>query len=406
MTAAPPTPGESQSAGAIIPRDERVLLDVRPGVMSVPLAPFWSVVILIGAASAGAWGLERMADAIGRGDRELAAQLRSLGAMLGVAGIGFVALRMLWQTIDWRCRRYIVTEKRVIRVFGVLRRFVADVPLRNVTHLTLHRSLGERLFGLGTIGINTSGTAWTEIHFSMVSRPRDVLDALRGAVERAGPNGEAKEPERSRPLVVGLAGGIGSGKSEVAAELAKLGALVIDSDVEAKKALERPEVRSRLVEWWGNSVIGADGLVDRKAIAEIVFRDAEQRHRLEDLVHPLVKAKRAELVARGAAAGTKVVVVDAPLLFEAGVNAECDTVVFVESPREQRAERVLAKRGWSEEELERREKAQLSLDEKRKRSDAIVINDSDRVTLAGRVKDLLERIQRSKAARPMGDRSG
>ena len=109
-----------------------------------------------------------------------------------------------------------------------------------------------------------------------------------------------------------------------------------------------------------------DGRVNRKAVAEIIFRDATQRQRLEALVHPLLRAGRAGL--RERAKGAKAVVIDAPLLFEAGVDAECDTVIYVDSPREQRLARVRATRGWDEPELERREASQLPLEQKRRRS--------------------------------------
>lgn len=175
-------------------------------------------------------------------------------------------------------------------------------------------------------------------------------------------------------MVIGLAGGIGSGKSEVAKALAGLGALVTDSDKEAKAALERPEVRAKLVEWWGQDVVSKYGGTDRKVIAQIVFEKPEERARLEALIHPLVRATRGEMIARAAAAGVSAVVIDAPLLYEAGLDKECDGVVFVDTPREQRLARVRATRGWDEGELSRREKAQLPLEQKKARADLVVSN--------------------------------
>ncbi|TVS02380.1 MAG: dephospho-CoA kinase [Phycisphaerales bacterium] len=175
--------------------------------------------------------------------------------------------------------------------------------------------------------------------------------------------------------VIGLAGGIGSGKSTVASAFAELGCLVLDSDAEAKQALQRPEVRDQLVGWWGPGVLDESGAIDRRRVAQIVFADADERRRLEGLIHPLVKKSRREAI--GLARGKPGVVIDAPLLFEAGLEGECDEVVFVEASRARRLERVLRTRGWDEEEFERREAAQMPLEEKRRRCGFVIVNEDD-----------------------------
>lgn len=241
------------------------------------------------------------------------------------------------------------------------------------------------------------------------SRERDTSPVGTGG----GADGAKDEPSsqrapggRSNPMVIGLAGGIGSGKSEVAKVLAALGALVTDSDKEAKAALERPEVRAKLVEWWGPDVIGKYGTTDRKVIAQIVFERPAERVRLEALIHPLVKATRDEMIARARGAGVSAVVVDAPLLFEAGLEKECDAVMFVDTPRAERVARVRATRGWGEGELERREKAQLPLEEKKARADVVIRNtgnlDELRVQVARGYEELLGR-RGSKAAQSKGN---
>jgi dephospho-CoA kinase len=197
----------------------------------------------------------------------------------------------------------------------------------------------------------------------------------------------------TRPLVIGLAGGIGAGKSAVAAELARLGFHVIDSDQQAREALQRQEVIATLVSWWGPGILRSDGSVDRSRIAAIVFGDPGERKRLEGLIHPLVKRARAEFVQEAAHAGAPGVVVDAPLLFEAGVDRECDVVVFVDAPREQRLDRVRRTRGWDEKELARREEAQMPEAEKRRRSRYVVLNDRAPEDLHRRVEKLIEQIR-------------
>lgn len=195
-----------------------------------------------------------------------------------------------------------------------------------------------------------------------------------------------------RPLLIGLAGGVGSGKSAVARELEKLGCVVSDSDAEAKSSLRLPGVRDELVSWWGERVLGADGEIDRAAVASIVFSDDAERARLEGLVHPKVHAARERTVAEAAAIGAPAVVVDAPLLFEAGIDGECDAVIFVDTPRAVRLERVRATRGWDEAELARREAAQMPLEQKRKRSTEVVWNGGPPEELAAAVRGALERI--------------
>src|SRR6185295_19074935 len=92
----------------------------------------------------------------------------------------------------------------------------------------------------------------------------------------------------TRPIIVGIAGGIGSGKSQVAKLLGELGAVVIDADAMAHAELDDPEVRQTLTNWWGPGVVGTDGKIDRKRIGAIVFNDPAQRTRLEALVHPRI----------------------------------------------------------------------------------------------------------------------
>ena len=201
-----------------------------------------------------------------------------------------------------------------------------------------------------------------------------------------------EDPPRA-PLI-GIVGGIGSGKSEVARAFGRIGCLVTDSDAQAKEILTRPLVRDELVRWWGPSVLDAEGRIDRAAVAKIVFSDAGARARLEGLVHPLLHRERQALVQRMARdGGVRAIVIDAPLLFEAGVDRECDAVIFVDAPFSQRLERVRLSRGWDAAELERREAAQLSLEEKRRRSRFVVDNRGTVEDLERQVGEILERVR-------------
>ncbi len=194
-----------------------------------------------------------------------------------------------------------------------------------------------------------------------------------------------------RKPIIGLAGGIGSGKTEVARILDGLGCVVADADAIARQALREPEVRDTLVGWWGDDVLGADGEIDRAAVASIAFGDPHERRRLEALVHPRVAARSRELF-DAAPPEAPALVIDAPLLFETGLDSECDAVVFVDADEAIRRERVVGSRGWEAAEIARREESQLPLDQKRARADYILRNNGKLSELTAGVRHLLRTI--------------
>jgi dephospho-CoA kinase len=323
-----------------------------------------------------------------------------------VALIARAGLKVVMETLECSARSYTLSPKDASSSRGFLHRTHATIPVASIEQITVDRSVGERLLGLGTVLLSSAGSQRIDVAWVNVSKAGMVAGKVREAMDRARPSpsflDESAGHERAQPLVIGLVGGIGAGKSAVAAAFADLGCLVIDSDRDARAALDLPAVRDQLVRWWGASVIGADGKVDRKAVAEIVFSDPTQRARLEGVVHPLVKASRSEVIARASAEGRRGVIIDAPLLFEAKSDGVCDVVLFVDAPVEQRLARVKS-RGWDAAELARRENAQLPLEEKRNRSHAIILNDSDVATLRARVKqafdDQISRLRGSSGVR-------
>jgi len=210
--------------------------------------------------------------------------------------------------------------------------------------------------------------------------------------------------EESAPIpVIGLAGGIGAGKSTVARAFADLGCHVIDFDADVRAALERDEVAKPLRDMFGPGVLDASGRVDRGAVARIVFADPDARKRLEGLLHPIVWRTREEAVAAGrdALADCRGVIMDAPLLFEAGLDRECDEVVFVDAPLEERVRRVRESRAWSENDLREREDAQMPLAEKRARCDLVITNhdrSEDLTVQAARVLGIVRQRRGAKAS--------
>lgn len=169
------------------------------------------------------------------------------------------------------------------------------------------------------------------------------------------------------PLLLGLTGGFGSGKSTVAELFAKRGAAVIDADKLAHEVYRKGsrlsrKIRALLPELKGN--------LSRSRIAEIIFRRPEKRKRLESLVHPYVFERVKEEIGRAKA---NVVVLEVPLLFESGFDRLCDRTLAVTAGKGQILARLRA-RGFSSAEIRRREKAQLSLREKVKRADDVIDN--------------------------------
>ena len=193
--------------------------------------------------------------------------------------------------------------------------------------------------------------------------------------------------------IIGIAGGIGAGKSTVASILAEWGAGVVDADGLNHQELNSPEVLAALREWWGETVATADGQADREAIRRIVSDDPEALRRLEGLVHPRI-ARRSEAViaAYQADPAVRAIVWDVPLLFEAGLAGRCDCVIFVEADREVRLGRLRKSRSWTGQDLERFEKSQGSLDLKRGQADYIVRNNSDRRSLRRQVEEVFSQI--------------
>jgi dephospho-CoA kinase len=191
------------------------------------------------------------------------------------------------------------------------------------------------------------------------------------------------------PPTLGLTGGIGAGKSTVARILAEEGCLVCDSDALAREALNHPSIRAEILSWWGDRVRAPDGAIDRAKLGEVVFSSLGDRKRLESLVHPWIERHREQLFA-SPPPGTRALVVDAPLLLEAGFGSACHRVIFVDSPLELRLERVRANRGWSAEELARREAAQWPLDQKRACAHHVVSNEGDPASLRVQVRAVLD----------------
>ena len=246
-----------------------------------------------------------------------------ISGRVAIAGIALAAwvflalagVRLVVAILDQQTRRHLLTDRRIVSRRGILRTIEHEITLRNVQHTLVARPILERALGLGTIGVTSSGTDAIEVVWRGIEDPSRVHDRVRAAIHAAT---TVDAPDALIP-VIGLAGGIGSGKSTVARVFASLGCVVSDSDRAGDAALRRPEVVGAIRERWGDGVIGDDGAPDKHAIAGRVFGDADERAWLESLVHPIIHEQRVALVERvRRERDARGVVIDAPLLFEAG----------------------------------------------------------------------------------------
>jgi dephospho-CoA kinase len=187
-------------------------------------------------------------------------------------------------------------------------------------------------------------------------------------------------------LTVGLTGNIAAGKSTVAAQLVARGATLIDADVLARDAVATGSpALATIIQRWGRGVLAPDGSLDRAALRQIVFADERERAALNAIVHPEVERRRVRATAAARAAGTRILVVDIPLLFEAKREGEVDTILLVDAPEAVRRERLIRHRGLSAAEADAMLAAQLPSGPKRARADYVIDNDGSPEELAARV---------------------
>jgi dephospho-CoA kinase len=211
---------------------------------------------------------------------------------------------------------------------------------------------------------------------------------------------DANSTSRRRLPVIGIVGGIGSGKSAVTRWAAEhSNAVMIDADRLGHEALCLEPVKEALAKRFGQTILNEQGEIERRSLARVVFGEG-QSHRdargdLERIVHPAIERQIEMLIDQAEREHRDAVLLDAAVLLEAGWQDRCDAVVFVDAPVEVRQQRVAARSGWSPEELQRREASQLPNSEKKLRSDLVISNAAD-VNQAGQeLLHFLHRIRES-----------
>ncbi len=182
---------------------------------------------------------------------------------------------------------------------------------------------------------------------------------------------------RKRPWIVAVVGGIASGKSLVRQILTEWGAAAVDADQIAQEVLDEPGAAEEIARVLGRDIVTPEGTIDRSALARLVFGDSleaqTRRRQLEAIVHPRVRDRIREELARARQANVPVVVLDVPLLLEVGWRSLADEVLFVDAPEEVRQSRATS-RGWSDEEWRQREDAQWPIERKRAIADVVLDN--------------------------------
>ncbi|MDA8346185.1 MAG: dephospho-CoA kinase [Thermaerobacter sp.] len=194
--------------------------------------------------------------------------------------------------------------------------------------------------------------------------------------------------------LIGLTGGIATGKSTVASILRELGASVVDADQVAHEVTSAgmPAV-AEIAALLGPQFVQADGSLDRPQLARVVFHDAAMRKTLNGIVHPRVRAAMEEACARLEREGAPVAILDVPLLLEARDRYSVDQVWLVYAPEELQMRRLMQRNSLSEAEALARIRAQMPIEEKRRRADVVIDNTGDIAQLRAQVVRLFRNVQ-------------
>lgn len=194
--------------------------------------------------------------------------------------------------------------------------------------------------------------------------------------------------------MVGLTGGIASGKSTVAAILRRLGAEIINADELAREVVQPGrEAWQEIVNDFGSAVLQEDQAIDRRKLRDVIFNDPQARQKLEAIIHPRVRALAEKKIRAFEAAGSAVVVYEVPLLFETQIHHWVRPVILVACDIETQKSRLQERDRLTESEAQRHIEAQMSLEEKRKLADYTIENNCSLAELEARVKAVLEKIK-------------
>ena len=196
--------------------------------------------------------------------------------------------------------------------------------------------------------------------------------------------------------VIGLLGGIGSGKTLVAGMFRSLGAAVIDADKIGHQALKDKKIKAQVRRRFGEEVFTSKGKISRTRLARVAFSSIKEIRALKGITHPeILKQMKREIAELQKSGRAKAVVLDAPLLLEAGLGGLCDKLIFVEAGEDLRRKRTRRGRKWSSEETRRREALQMPLEKKKRRASSVIDNSGSRERTLVQVCAIWDRVLRS-----------
>ncbi|MFC1738005.1 dephospho-CoA kinase [Planctomycetota bacterium] len=197
--------------------------------------------------------------------------------------------------------------------------------------------------------------------------------------------------------IIGILGGICSGKSTVASEFAKLGCKVIDADRIAHQLLEQTPIRKKIIDSFGSSVLGSSGKIDRRKLADMIFSDGKRISQLNSIIHPVVLQRVEQLIEEyKKEPQIKAIVLDMPLLMEVNWQKRCDKLIFVACNRAKRLKRAKKMGLFDENQFKVRENFQIFLDNKAGIADNTINNNSDFLALAKQVLVVFSNIMDNK----------
>ncbi|UTR11354.1 dephospho-CoA kinase [Evansella sp. LMS18] len=198
-------------------------------------------------------------------------------------------------------------------------------------------------------------------------------------------------------MIIGLTGGIASGKSTVSAMLKKRGFPVIDADIIARETVEPgQEAYDKIVQAFGEEILHEDNYIDRKKLGSVIFNDEAKRQILNDIVHPAVRKEMKRQAQEYKESGNETVIMDIPLLIESNLLHMVDKVLLVYVPRTLQLERLMKRDGSEREEAESRIASQLPIDEKKSYADAIIYNEGAIEETEKQLDDLLVQLGAAK----------
>ncbi|MCL2390957.1 MAG: dephospho-CoA kinase [Endomicrobia bacterium] len=188
-------------------------------------------------------------------------------------------------------------------------------------------------------------------------------------------------------MIIGLTGGIATGKSESAKHFKELGAYTIDADAISRELTKKGKpALKELVKYFGKNILRAHGALDRRKLAEIIFTDKEAKLKVEKILHAYIISRINEIISEKIKKYD--IVINAPLLFEVGLDRICDIIIVIWAPYNIQARRLAKRDGLNKEQVEKRISSQMPIEEKVKMADYTIDNTGSRKALAKRVRDL------------------